>query len=224
MSTCDWSEVDSGVLLRRPERAAMAFGAAGPRRSDNLTRHPSTAPRSPKTNAPHPVAPTNAQIQGYGALDATWEAHHERATTGTPGSTYDPDPTVDTSWGASPYRYVAVAHRHGRVISYLLQFAPQTSRANAIARARAELPGDARIMWQKQLNSCYQIEFHSAALATAIPLDLTGGYVTVELNHYDKESNPLSDTSVIQQAAFSTTIERTPSDAVDCETIVVHHD
>jgi hypothetical protein len=176
------------------------------------------------TSAPRPVAPTSAQIQGYGALDATWAAHHEQATPGTPGSAYDPDPTVDTSWGTSPYRYVAVVHRHGRVISYVRQFAPHTSRGNAIARVKAELPGDAQIIWQKQLNSCYQVEFHSAALAIAIPLDLTDGYVTVELNHYDKEVNPLADTSVIHEAAFSTMIERTPSDAADCETIVVHHD
>ena len=67
----------------------------------------------------------------------------------------------------------------GRVNSYTLNLAPTSLRA-AEARARQELPPDARVLWRRTFGStCAQEQFRSATLAAA----LGDGQVNVEFDN-----------------------------------------
>jgi hypothetical protein len=63
----------------------------------------------------------------------------------------------------------------GRVISYTLDEAPSSLRS-AKARARRELPADARVLWTR---TCAQEQFESATLAAV----LGDGQVNVEFDN-----------------------------------------
>jgi hypothetical protein len=67
----------------------------------------------------------------------------------------------------------------GRVTSYTLNVAP-SSLHSAQARARQELPADARVLWTRTVaGTCAQEQFESATLAAA----LGDGQVNVEFDN-----------------------------------------
>ena len=80
-----------------------------------------------------------------------------------------------------------VAHAGEEVISYTLNVAP-SSLDSAEARAREELPADARVLWTRTVaGSCSQEQFESAALAAV----LGDGQVNVEFDNNRGASSSL---------------------------------
>jgi hypothetical protein len=95
----------------------------------------------------------------------------------------------------------------GRVDSYTLNLAPTSLRA-AEARARQELPRDARVLWRHKFgDTCTQEQFRSATLAAAVG----DGRVNVEFD------NAVSSTvTPITEELFSTYDAPTVAQAPQC--------
>jgi hypothetical protein len=84
---------------------------------------------------------------------------------------------ADSTDGEDTWQIVTVAD--GRVISYTLNVPPSSLRS-AEARARQELPTDARVLWRRTVaGTCAQEQFESATLAAA----LGDGQVNVEFDN-----------------------------------------
>jgi hypothetical protein len=107
--------------------------------------------------------------------------------------------------GTDTWQVVMVAG--GRVDSYTLNLAPTSLRA-AEARARQELPPDARVLWRHTFgDTCAQEQFRSTMLAAA----LGDGQVNVEFD------NAVSSTvTPVTEELFSTYDAPTVAQAPHC--------
>ena len=111
-----------------------------------------TAPAAPST-AITPTAPGPA-LTGFGATLAQWQAAHKLDRSVPARNAYLPHTDGN---GEDTWQIVMVAG--GRVISYTLNVAPSTLSA-AEARARQELPADARVLWKHRFGgTCAQEQF-----------------------------------------------------------------
>ena len=106
-----------------------------------------------------------------------------------------------------PDTWQAVIVAGGRVNSYTLNLVPTSLRA-AEARARQELPPDARLLWRHMFgDTCAQEQFRSATLAAA----LGDGQVNVEFD------NAVSSTiAPVTEELFSTYDAPTGAQAPHC--------
>jgi len=112
-------------------------------------------------------------LTGFGATLTEWKAAHKLDTSVPAGNAYLPqvDGYEDT------WQLVTVAG--GRISSYTLNVVP-SSLISAEARARREMPTDARVLWTRTVpGTCAQEQFKSATLAAA----LGDGQVNVEFDN-----------------------------------------
>ena len=133
----------------------------------------------PTPSAAHSTAPaTTARPAptGFGATMAQWKAAHTLDMSVPARDAYLPrvagDPDDSDTWQV-------VTAAGGRVISYTVNVVPSSLRS-AEARARQELPADARVLWTRTFGgTCAQEQFESATLAAA----LGDGQVNVEFDN-----------------------------------------
>jgi hypothetical protein len=127
-----------------------------------------TVPAAAKTGATTP----GPALTGFGATLAQWRAGHRLDTADPARNAYLPHLDGEDTW-----QLVTVTA--GRVVSYTLNV-PPSSLLSAEARARLELPADARVLWKRKFGgTCAQEQFESAALAAA----LGDGQVNVEFDN-----------------------------------------
>ena len=147
---------------------AGAGPAAGPSASP-----PSTPPASPSQAVAEKAS--GPALAGFGATAAQWNHAHRLDTSVPAGNAYLPH--VDGSDNEDTWQLVTVSG--GRVTSYTLNVVPASLKL-AEARARQELPADARVLWTRTVGStCAQEQFESATLTAA----LGDGQVNVEFDN-----------------------------------------
>jgi hypothetical protein len=119
------------------------------------------------------TAPTSGiTLTGFGATVAQWRAAHKLDGSVPADNAYLPHIDREDTW-----QLVTVAG--SRIISYTLNVAPSSLGA-ARARARQEMPADARALWTRIVpGTCAQEQFSSATL-TAV---LGDGQVNVEFDN-----------------------------------------
>jgi hypothetical protein len=166
-----------------------------------------SSPSSPVVpSSPALVAPTTAgpALTGFGATLAQWKAAHTLDVSVPARNAYLPRVVGDAD-GSDTWQVVMVAD--GRVDSYTLNLAP-TSLREAEARARQELPHDARVLWRHTFgDTCAQEQFRSATLDAA----LGDGQVNVEFD------NAVSSTvTPVTEDLFSTYDAPTVAQAPHC--------
>jgi hypothetical protein len=135
-----------------------------------------------RTSAPVGSGHTSTQsaqstLGAIGATDAYWGARHEPDPNSAPGSAYDPDPSLVPPGGDKRFsaRYYLVHHSGGRVQSYGMRFAPDTSIDEAKAATLAEFPHDTKVDWFRTVpasgiaGGCAQMQVRSATLTNEFP-------------------------------------------------------
>ena len=132
---------------------------------------PAVSPSRAATPSPAVVrTPSGSALTGFGATSIQWKAAH----------TLDvsvPARVAGSADGEDTWQLVTMAG--GRITSYKLNVAP-SSLSSAEARARQELPADARLLWTRTVaDTCAQEQFESAALAAV----LGDGQVNVEFDN-----------------------------------------
>jgi hypothetical protein len=112
-------------------------------------------------------------------------------------------------------RYITVVIGD-RVISYQRNFAdPGVPQSEALAEVKADLPGDARVVWQQAKDgNCLQVEYASATLAKMWPDIDAQGMVQVELHSLDMGG--AYDPAKVAYAFFGRHAAATPDDALGC--------
>lgn len=143
-------------------------------------------------------------LTGFGVTLAQWKAAHTLDVSVPARNAYLPRVVGDAD-GSDTWQVVMAAG--GRVNSYTLNLAPTSLRA-AEARARQELPPDARVLSRHTFGgTCAQEQFWSATLAAA----LGDGQVNVEFD------NAVSSTvTPVTEELFSTYDAPTVAQAPHC--------
>jgi hypothetical protein len=136
-------------------------------------------PAAKTATAPRPITSATASgltLTGFGATLTQWKAAHRLDLSVPARDAYLPRVAGDAD-GSDTWQAVMVVG--GRVNSYTLNLAPTSLRA-AEARARRELPSDARVLWRHTFGgTCAQEQFQSASLAAV----LGDGQVNVEFDN-----------------------------------------
>ena len=173
----------------------------------NSAAEPSVSLPSSLATSPSSVAvaatTSGSALTGFGATLAQWKAAHALDLSVSARNAYLP--RVAGSDGEDTWQVVTVAG--GRVISYTLNVVPSSLRS-AEARARQELPADARVLWRRTFgDTCAEEQIRSATLAAA----LGDGQVNVEFD------NAVSSTvTPVTEELFSTYDALTVAQAPHC--------
>jgi len=179
-------------------------GCAGANPAAEPSASPPSNPAAPSSPAAVAATTSGPVLTGFGATLAQWKAAHTLDTSVPARNAYLPRVVGDAD-GSDTWQVVIVAG--GRVNSYTLNLAPTSLRA-AEARARQELPPDARVLWRHTFgDTCAQEQFWSATLAAA----LGDGQVNVEFD------NAVSSTvTPVTEELFSTYDASTVAQAPHC--------
>ena len=162
--------------------------------------NPAAAP-----SASAPATTAGPVLTGFGATLARWKAAHTLDASVPARNAYLP--RLAGSDGEDTWQVVTVAA--GRVISYTLNVMSSSLRS-AEARARQELPADARLLWRHTFGgTCAQEQFKSATLAAA----LGDGQVNVEFDNAIS-----SNVTPVTEELFSTYDAPTVAQAPHCWT------
>lgn len=163
-----------------------------------------------------PASPAALALTGFGATEADWRAHHRLDELHGAGRAYDPDPSLPQVNGHVGDRYILVQIDSGRVDGYTLKLV-HSALAAAIDAAKRELPADATVVWQRQLDLCYQIELSSAAVGKSLaPLGDGQGMLLVEFESDDIGGQIVYNANDITSATFSAVVFPTAADGPPC--------
>jgi hypothetical protein len=172
----------------------------------NSAAEPSASPPSSSavSSSSTAAATSGLALTGFGATLAQWNAAHKLDVSVPARNAYLPH-VADNTDGSDTWQVVTVSGN--RVNSYTLNLTP-TSLRTAQARARQELPSDARVFWRHTFGgACAQEQFRSATLAAA----LGDGQVNVEFD------NAISSTvTPVTEELFSTYDAPTVAQAPHC--------
>lgn len=179
-------------------------GCAGANPPAGPSASPLSSSAAPSSAAAVATTTSGPALTGFGATLAQWKAAHTLDGSVPTRNAYLPRLVGDAD-GTDTWQVVMVAG--GRVDSYTLNLAPTSLRA-AEARARQELPPDARVLWRHTFgDTCAQEQFRSATLAAAVG----DGQVNVEFD------NAVSSTvTPITEELFSTYHAPTVAQAPQC--------
>lgn len=144
-----------------------ALTACGQSANQSSTSSPaSSSPATAQAPDSSVTGPSKDALTGFGATVSAWNTHHTADTRYAAGSVYDPDPSLP-SHGGAPADYIQVTPQDGRITDYIIN-TPGLPIGAAIARARQELPPDARERWGTKRDTCYQVELTSSTLGHAL--------------------------------------------------------
>ena len=179
-------------------------GCAGANPAAEPSASTSSSPAVSPSSAAAAATTSGLALTGFGATLAQWNAAHKLDVSVPARNAYLPHVAGDTD-GSDTWQVVMVSG--DRVNSYTLNLAPTSLRA-AEARARQELPPDARVLWRHTFGgTCAQEQFRSATLAAA----LGDGQVNVEFD------NAISSTvTPVTEELFSTYDATTVAQAPHC--------
>src|SRR5579859_663714 len=159
-----------------------------------------TTPISNPTPQPKPVpqaTPTAPKITGYGATLSDWNSAHIADSRFAANSSYNPTPGLGS--GNANDEYYTVSSSGGRITTYSMRFASGTDISSAKSLALQEFPSDTTILWAQantsdSTNACYQMEVHSATLASLLS---TNGNVAVEFGSAGDSYNSSNVTNAL---------------------------
>ncbi len=166
-----------------------------------------------------PTASPSPAIIGFGATDASWNAHHIAASDFAPGAAYNPDQNLPKINGYAGARYVATNHSNGRVLGYMMNLMPGTTVAAAKASVLQEFPSDASVIWFTARDSCAQLEVKSAILGAVLGdpnIGAPDGMAFVELDTEHSDGTASYDSKNINQAILLLGNYATAADAPAC--------
>jgi len=162
---------------RWPVMAAAGLALAGCSSSSTSSASSQAGVVTTTPAAATTAAPTTSDtsgLSGFGANRAPWDAAHVADTRFAAGSTYDADPRLGESERFDD-AYYAVLHDQGRVSGYQQRFPRGTTVRKALAAVRQQdMPADATVVWQRELDTCYQVQFRSATLDKVFSVDPSG--------------------------------------------------
>jgi hypothetical protein len=113
----------------------------------------------------------SADIRGLGVTTGDWNMAHEQTSWACSGCAYDPDSALPQVNGHAGSDYFAVLHSDGRVLQYVMAFAPGTPKTEAINAVIVEFPSDVRRLWTARKDTCLQLEVASAHLGKVLSQD-----------------------------------------------------
>lgn len=190
-----------------------ACGSSSPATSEAAT--PTATPKALATT----TSPPADAITGFGATDASWNAHHTADTEFAPGAAYNPDPNLPQVNGHTGAHYVATNHTDGRVLGYTMNLMPDTGITEAKASVISEFPSDASIVWFGVKDSCAQMEVKSAILGFALKdpaIGDAGGLAFVELDTVRSDGSSTYDANNINEALLMLGRYMSAADAPTC--------
>jgi hypothetical protein len=161
----------------------LVLGVIGCGNSATKTAKTTSATTTTKTTT---TTIKNDGLTGFGATVAAWNAHHQEDTRFSPGSAYDPDPSLGDGERFND-RYFTVSPIGGRVMSYSMRFPAQTG----IEEAKhfillSEFPTVAKIVWFKRKDTCAQMLVRSRTLTRVAHTDALVEWSSGEAgDHYD---------------------------------------
>jgi hypothetical protein len=129
-----------------------------------------------------------AELTGFGASKAAWNAHHRADDRFDPGSAYDPTPSLARGDQRHNDRYYNVQAQAGKITSYEMRFPPSTGIKEAKRSILAEFPSDANIGWFKRRSSCAQMWVGSAQIERTNTID--GALVTFSSGEAGDQYDP----------------------------------
>jgi len=158
----------------------LAFGAAGcgdsTESAPETTQTPATAEAKTtktrtrtrtRTRTTTAASVKRDELTGFGATVAAWNDHHREDPRFSPGSAYDPDPSLGDGERFND-RYYAVMPEEGQVTYYSMRFPAQTGIEEAKAFVlTSEFPADAKIVWFKGKGTCAQMLVRSKKVVRA---------------------------------------------------------
>jgi len=172
----------------------------------------STTPKPAPTPAPKPAEPV---LTGYGATQAEWNKTHTEDKRFAANTAYDPEPNL--AGGCNGDKYCAMQG----TTDYEMSFPNSLDQAEVQTEIMQEFPSDTTVLWQ-QLNTsgepseCYQMEVHSATLATVLGGD---GDAAVEFDTQEPSDNSGNidyKASNVNDVLVNDLDNPTPSDAPGC--------
>ncbi len=125
----------------------------------------------------------SANLTGFGATNAAWDAAHKRVALYAGLPAYGP--TVDTPQGPVP-QFIQVQSQSGRIWQYIEVLPEGTSLAAAQKAARANLPSDVVVKSFVTATSCAFWNLTSAELGAV----LGSPQVAVEMAYDDSSGSP----------------------------------
>jgi len=173
---------------------------------------PGGTARPASTSAASPAV--SDPLTGYGATVAAWNAHHTPDPDFDPGAVYDPDPSLPKINGHTGAKYVEVNAGDGRILNYVMNLPASTKLPQAVVIAEAELPADAKILWQAKLDSCVQLEFVSPTLGRYVGKDAT--QVLVEFEDVDADGDSTLNPTVFNGATLGPDNSATAAQGPGC--------
>ncbi len=161
---------------RWPLVAMAGLTVAGCTASSTLTSSsPASSPAdtpTPVTTTGEPTTPDTSGLTGLGATSAAWDSTHTADTRFDPGNAYNPDTGLGDH-DRFDAAYYAVLYGDGdRVTGYQRRFPRGTTLREALAAVQQQdMPADAKVVWQRELGTCYQVQLRSATLDKALGAD-----------------------------------------------------
>ena len=134
-------------------------------------------------------------LTSYGATTAAWNARHRN--------------------GAG---YTNITPQGGRIVEYTVTIGSAPT-ADAIKRAKMELPADARELWGAQKGNCYQVELASRTLGRALAAPSTGdpsGGILAIMNTLLPDGSSVYRPTSVNEIMLSPGAYPAPADAPDC--------
>ena len=140
----------------------VLLAGCGGKAAPSANGHPTTT---------HPAS-AGPSLSGLGATTAEWDAHHGRATTGSPGGpSYGPQ--IPFGRGKVE-QFTAVKVDNGRITGWHMAFRDGTAIASSEQQVYAQLPADARQTASRRstftgsTDTCEIVTFESATLTKVL--------------------------------------------------------
>jgi hypothetical protein len=104
-----------------------------------------------------------ATVTGFGATNEAWEANHTPDTRFEPGCCYDPTPGLGPDDRHNAKYHAVLRDDHG-IYGYSMRLPKGTSIDEVTPAALAEMPADAKVLWNKRLDGCVMVGIGSETL------------------------------------------------------------
>jgi hypothetical protein len=132
-------------------------------------------------------------LTSFGATMAAWNTHHRSAAA-----------------------YSNVTPQNGRVVEYTVDTKAITI-ADAIKRAKQELPADSRELWGTRKGNCYQVELTSHTIGQAlVSTGDSGGGILAIMNTLLPNGSSVYRSAGVNEIMLSPGSYSTAADAPDC--------
>jgi hypothetical protein len=208
----DEPTAEPSTVTSKSAAAGQPTESPGPAETPGDTATPLEA--APATKA----TPKADDLTGFAATSEAWDRHHAAAKGKqfANGAVYNLEKSLDKAVG--PYVYTGVTRTDkGRVSSYYRSFVPGTSLEAAKKLILQELPADTKVLWEREFDTCVQIEYRSKTLSRLAKSDdgLTNG-VSVALVNIGDDGDLTGSLGSINSSVVGIGFTDKASDAPPC--------